>query len=180
MCQIGVFPSPSALSDLNPHPSRTCSFIVYATPSIVPALHQSTASMKGSASHVVDADLVRNKVESRMWLFSFWHRNVNVKRVWCFLVGWKPAQLWPRPCRCRLMLWSLFVCVSIFRNFSQSHIDLTLYTVNDPWLYSVLWCSGVSAVSSEAPHVLKKVPYPSWLMVRRTTFHGNQSYLFYF
>lgn len=52
------------------------------------------------------------------------------------------------------------------RNFSEAHINLTLYTVNEPWLYSVLWCSGVSSVSSEAPHVLLKVPYPIWLMVR--------------
>uniref|UniRef100_A0A7N8YNW5 Glycerophosphodiester phosphodiesterase domain containing 5b n=1 Tax=Mastacembelus armatus TaxID=205130 RepID=A0A7N8YNW5_9TELE len=50
------------------------------------------------------------------------------------------------------------------RNFSGSNINLTLYTVNEPWLYSVLWCSGVSSVSSEAPHILKKVPYPIWLM----------------
>ncbi|CAJ1065827.1 glycerophosphodiester phosphodiesterase domain-containing protein 5-like [Xyrichtys novacula] len=50
------------------------------------------------------------------------------------------------------------------RDFSQSNINLTLYTVNEPWLYSVLWCSGVSAVSSEAPQILKKVPYPIWLM----------------
>uniref|UniRef100_A0A669BKH8 Glycerophosphodiester phosphodiesterase domain containing 5 n=1 Tax=Oreochromis niloticus TaxID=8128 RepID=A0A669BKH8_ORENI len=49
-------------------------------------------------------------------------------------------------------------------NFSEAHINLTLYTVNEPWLYSVLWCSGVSSVSSEAPHVLLKVPYPIWLM----------------
>ncbi|XP_068601230.1 glycerophosphodiester phosphodiesterase domain-containing protein 5 [Brachionichthys hirsutus] len=49
-------------------------------------------------------------------------------------------------------------------NLSQSSIELTLYTVNEPWLYSVLWCSGVSSVSSEAPHVLSKVPYPVWLM----------------
>ncbi|XP_054473473.1 glycerophosphodiester phosphodiesterase domain-containing protein 5 [Anoplopoma fimbria] len=49
-------------------------------------------------------------------------------------------------------------------NFSQSNINLTLYTVNEPWLYSVLWCSGVSSVSSEASHILKKVPYPIWLM----------------
>nr|XP_043887872.1 glycerophosphodiester phosphodiesterase domain-containing protein 5 isoform X1 [Solea senegalensis] len=48
--------------------------------------------------------------------------------------------------------------------FSEIHINLTLYTVNEPWLYSVLWCSGVSSVSSEAPHILKKVPYPIWLM----------------
>uniref|UniRef100_A0A3B4ASC9 GP-PDE domain-containing protein n=1 Tax=Periophthalmus magnuspinnatus TaxID=409849 RepID=A0A3B4ASC9_9GOBI len=47
---------------------------------------------------------------------------------------------------------------------SQNNINLTLYTVNEPWLYSVLWCSGVSSVSSEAPHILKKVPYPIWLM----------------
>ncbi|XP_023276240.1 glycerophosphodiester phosphodiesterase domain-containing protein 5 isoform X1 [Seriola lalandi dorsalis] len=49
-------------------------------------------------------------------------------------------------------------------DFSESHINLTLYTVNEPWLYSVLWCSGVSSVSSEAPHILRKVPYPIWLM----------------
>uniref|UniRef100_A0A8C7YIB2 Glycerophosphodiester phosphodiesterase domain containing 5b n=1 Tax=Oryzias sinensis TaxID=183150 RepID=A0A8C7YIB2_9TELE len=64
----------------------------------------------------------------------------------------------------RMLLRYNRVSTNEVRNFSQSHIDLTLYTVNDPWLYSVLWCSGVSAVSSEAPHVLKKVPYPSWLM----------------
>ncbi|XP_077396345.1 glycerophosphodiester phosphodiesterase domain-containing protein 5 isoform X1 [Festucalex cinctus] len=50
------------------------------------------------------------------------------------------------------------------RDLSQKNISLTLYTVNEPWLYSVLWCSDVSAVSSEAPHVLKKVPYPIWLL----------------
>lgn len=50
------------------------------------------------------------------------------------------------------------------RDFSQSNINLTLYTVNEPWLYSVLWCSGVPSVSSEAPQILKKVPYPIWLM----------------
>lgn len=58
------------------------------------------------------------------------------------------------------------MCAIGFSNFSESHINLTLYTVNEPWLYSVLWCSGVSSVSSEAPHILRKVPYPIWLMVR--------------
>lgn len=50
------------------------------------------------------------------------------------------------------------------RDFSQQNINLTLYTVNEPWLYSVLWCSGVPSVSSEASQILKKVPYPVWLM----------------
>lgn len=57
-------------------------------------------------------------------------------------------------------------CSNCFSEFVESQINLTLYTVNEPWLYSVLWCSGVSSVSSEAPHILKKVPYPIWLMVR--------------
>lgn len=58
------------------------------------------------------------------------------------------------------------MCVSAFRDFSQSNINLTLHTINEPWLFSLLWCSGVSSVSSEAPHVLRKVPYPIWIMVR--------------
>ncbi|KAJ8394687.1 hypothetical protein AAFF_G00042870 [Aldrovandia affinis] len=50
------------------------------------------------------------------------------------------------------------------REFLANNMSLTLYTVNEPWLYSILWCSGVSSVSSDAPHILKKVPYPIWLM----------------
>ena len=51
------------------------------------------------------------------------------------------------------------------REFSQSNVSLALHTVNEPWLYSVLWCSGVPAVSSDAPHVLKKLLSPVWLLV---------------
>lgn len=50
------------------------------------------------------------------------------------------------------------------RDFSSGNISLMLYTVNEPWLYSVLWCSNVASVSSEAPQILKKVPYPIWLL----------------
>uniref|UniRef100_A0A8C7GXL7 Glycerophosphodiester phosphodiesterase domain containing 5 n=1 Tax=Oncorhynchus kisutch TaxID=8019 RepID=A0A8C7GXL7_ONCKI len=50
------------------------------------------------------------------------------------------------------------------REFSRSNVSVTLYTVNEPWLFSVLWCSGVSSVSSEAPNILRKVPYPIWLI----------------
>ncbi|KAF7652164.1 hypothetical protein LDENG_00100290 [Lucifuga dentata] len=64
----------------------------------------------------------------------------------------------------RLLLRYNQVNTQDIREFSQSNISLTLYTVNEPWLYSVLWCSGVSSVSSEAPHILRKVPYPIWLM----------------
>ncbi|KAJ8414640.1 hypothetical protein AAFF_G00038420 [Aldrovandia affinis] len=50
------------------------------------------------------------------------------------------------------------------RGFSEGNISLSLCGVNDPWLFSVLWCSGVPSVSSDAPHILRKVPYPVWLM----------------
>lgn len=64
----------------------------------------------------------------------------------------------------RLLLRYNQVSTQEIRNFSESQINLTLFTVNEPWLFSVLWCSGVSSVSSEAPHILRKVPYPVWLM----------------
>ncbi|XP_072248979.1 glycerophosphodiester phosphodiesterase domain-containing protein 5 isoform X1 [Leuresthes tenuis] len=64
----------------------------------------------------------------------------------------------------RLLLRYNQASTSEIRDFSTAQINVTLYTVNEPWLYSVLWCSGVSSVSSEAPHILRKVPYPIWLM----------------
>ncbi|XP_030632774.1 glycerophosphodiester phosphodiesterase domain-containing protein 5 isoform X2 [Chanos chanos] len=50
------------------------------------------------------------------------------------------------------------------RYLSLNNMSLTLYTVNEPWLYSLLWCSGVSSVSSEAPQILRDVLSPLWLM----------------
>ncbi|XP_017562700.1 glycerophosphodiester phosphodiesterase domain-containing protein 5 isoform X1 [Pygocentrus nattereri] len=50
------------------------------------------------------------------------------------------------------------------RMYAAGNVSMTLYTVNEPWLYSLLWCSGVQSVSSEAPQVLKKVLSPLWLM----------------
>ncbi|MED6266653.1 hypothetical protein CHARACLAT_004229 [Characodon lateralis] len=64
----------------------------------------------------------------------------------------------------RLLLRYNQVSTSEIIDYSRNNISLTLYTVNEPWLYSVLWCSGVSSVSSEVPHILRKVPYPTWLL----------------
>uniref|UniRef100_F7DBA1 Glycerophosphodiester phosphodiesterase domain containing 5 n=1 Tax=Xenopus tropicalis TaxID=8364 RepID=F7DBA1_XENTR len=50
------------------------------------------------------------------------------------------------------------------REYSAENLTLNTYTVNEPWLYSVLWCSGVQSVTSDASHVLSKVPFPVWLM----------------
>uniref|UniRef100_A0A671LLP1 Glycerophosphodiester phosphodiesterase domain-containing protein 5-like n=1 Tax=Sinocyclocheilus anshuiensis TaxID=1608454 RepID=A0A671LLP1_9TELE len=45
-----------------------------------------------------------------------------------------------------------------------SNVSINVYPVNEPWLYSLMWCSGVQSVSSDAPHILKKVPNPVWIM----------------
>uniref|UniRef100_A0A8C1GX40 Glycerophosphodiester phosphodiesterase domain containing 5a n=1 Tax=Cyprinus carpio TaxID=7962 RepID=A0A8C1GX40_CYPCA len=50
------------------------------------------------------------------------------------------------------------------RQFSGSNVSVNVYPVNEPWLYSLMWCSGVQSVSSDAPHILKKVPNPIWIM----------------
>ncbi|KAL6099207.1 gdpd5 [Pungitius sinensis] len=50
--------------------------------------------------------------------------------------------------------------------YLANNVSVTVYPVNEPWLYSILWCSGVPSVSSDAPQVLRKVPYPIWLMSR--------------
>ncbi|XP_061558116.1 glycerophosphodiester phosphodiesterase domain-containing protein 5 isoform X1 [Phycodurus eques] len=50
------------------------------------------------------------------------------------------------------------------QEYLANNVSVTVYPVNEPWLYSVLWCSGVPSVSSDAAQVLRKVPYPIWLM----------------
>uniref|UniRef100_A0A8C4Z9H3 Glycerophosphodiester phosphodiesterase domain containing 5a n=1 Tax=Gadus morhua TaxID=8049 RepID=A0A8C4Z9H3_GADMO len=50
------------------------------------------------------------------------------------------------------------------REYLANNVSVTVYPVNEAWLYSLLWCSGVPSVSSDAPQDLRKVPYPIWLM----------------
>ncbi|XP_030218141.1 glycerophosphodiester phosphodiesterase domain-containing protein 5 [Gadus morhua] len=50
------------------------------------------------------------------------------------------------------------------QEYLANNVSVTVYPVNEAWLYSLLWCSGVPSVSSDAPQDLRKVPYPIWLM----------------
>ncbi|XP_010019630.1 PREDICTED: glycerophosphodiester phosphodiesterase domain-containing protein 5, partial [Nestor notabilis] len=50
------------------------------------------------------------------------------------------------------------------RDYAMANLSVNLYTVNEPWLYSILWCAGVQSVTSDSSHVLRKVPFPTWLM----------------
>ncbi|XP_068926964.1 glycerophosphodiester phosphodiesterase domain-containing protein 5 isoform X2 [Petaurus breviceps papuanus] len=50
------------------------------------------------------------------------------------------------------------------RDCSAWNLSVNLYTVNEPWLFSLLWCSGVQSVTSDNSHTLSKVPSPVWIM----------------
>ncbi|KAG8431354.1 hypothetical protein GDO86_018992 [Hymenochirus boettgeri] len=50
------------------------------------------------------------------------------------------------------------------RKYREDNMTLNTYVVNEPWLYSVLWCAGIQSVTSDAPHILRKVPFPVWLL----------------
>ncbi|XP_075707153.1 glycerophosphodiester phosphodiesterase domain-containing protein 5 [Rhinoderma darwinii] len=48
------------------------------------------------------------------------------------------------------------------REYSSQNLTLNTYTVNEPWLFSVLWCAGVESVTSDASNFLSKVQFPIW------------------
>lgn len=50
------------------------------------------------------------------------------------------------------------------RKYTSGNLSTNLYNVNEPWLYSVLWCTGVQSATSDAPHILNKMSYPVWIM----------------
>ncbi|XP_031450039.1 glycerophosphoinositol inositolphosphodiesterase GDPD2 isoform X1 [Phasianus colchicus] len=54
------------------------------------------------------------------------------------------------------------------KQYRQDNISVNLYVVNQPWLFSVLWCSGVSSVTTNACQVLKEMKRPIWLLPSST------------
>uniref|UniRef100_A0A8C3XPR5 Glycerophosphodiester phosphodiesterase domain containing 5 n=1 Tax=Chelydra serpentina TaxID=8475 RepID=A0A8C3XPR5_CHESE len=50
------------------------------------------------------------------------------------------------------------------REYTAANLSVNLYVVNEPWLYSILWCAGVQSVTSDSSQILSKVPFPIWLM----------------
>lgn len=66
-------------------------------------------------------------------------------------------------------------CVSPGRDYAMANLSVNLYTVNEPWLFSILWCAGVPSVTSDSSHVLRKVPFPIWLMVSTTLAGAGRS-----
>ncbi|XP_065278776.1 glycerophosphodiester phosphodiesterase domain-containing protein 5 [Emys orbicularis] len=50
------------------------------------------------------------------------------------------------------------------REYNAANLSVNLYVVNEPWLFSILWCAGVQSVTSDSSQILSKVPFPVWLM----------------
>ncbi|NWJ04252.1 GDPD2 inositolphosphodiesterase, partial [Crypturellus undulatus] len=57
---------------------------------------------------------------------------------------------------------------SLRRQYRQDNVSVNLYVVNQPWLFSVLWCAGVSSVTTNACQVLKEMKHPIWLLPSST------------
>ncbi|XP_067995765.1 LOW QUALITY PROTEIN: glycerophosphodiester phosphodiesterase domain-containing protein 4 [Melanerpes formicivorus] len=50
------------------------------------------------------------------------------------------------------------------RKYAEANITTNLYVVNEPWLFSLAWCSGAHSVTTDAVHTLKNLSQPLFLM----------------
>nr|XP_008121017.1 PREDICTED: glycerophosphoinositol inositolphosphodiesterase GDPD2 [Anolis carolinensis] len=54
------------------------------------------------------------------------------------------------------------------QEYRRDNISINLYVVNAPWLFSVLWCAGISSVTTNACQELQGMARPLWLLPRAT------------
>ncbi|KAM9833083.1 glycerophosphoinositol inositolphosphodiesterase GDPD2 isoform 1-T1 [Syngnathus typhle] len=54
------------------------------------------------------------------------------------------------------------------RHLVGQNVTVNVWVVNESWLFSLLWCAGVSSVTTNACHLLKDLRQPNWIMARRT------------
>ncbi|XP_028904262.1 glycerophosphodiester phosphodiesterase domain-containing protein 5 isoform X2 [Ornithorhynchus anatinus] len=50
------------------------------------------------------------------------------------------------------------------REYRAQNVSVGLFTVNEPWLFSLLWCAGVQSVTSDNTLALSNVPSPGWIL----------------
>ncbi|XP_030001872.1 glycerophosphoinositol inositolphosphodiesterase GDPD2 isoform X1 [Sphaeramia orbicularis] len=53
------------------------------------------------------------------------------------------------------------------RELRRRNITVNLWVVNERWLFSLLWCSGASSVTTNSCHLLKDMNEPDWVMSRQ-------------
>uniref|UniRef100_A0A6I8P7S1 Glycerophosphodiester phosphodiesterase domain containing 2 n=1 Tax=Ornithorhynchus anatinus TaxID=9258 RepID=A0A6I8P7S1_ORNAN len=50
----------------------------------------------------------------------------------------------------------------------RDNVSVNLFVVDAPWLFSLLWCSAVDSVTTNACHRLRQLRHPLWLISPRT------------
>lgn len=66
-----------------------------------------------------------------------------------------------------LFLFSSYICVCLFLHseLRERNVSVNAWAVNERWLFSLLWCSGVTSVTTNACHVFKDMNNPDWHLV---------------
>ncbi|XP_041800287.1 glycerophosphoinositol inositolphosphodiesterase GDPD2 isoform X2 [Chelmon rostratus] len=53
-------------------------------------------------------------------------------------------------------------------NNRKAGVRVNMWVVNERWLFSLLWCAGVSSVTTNSCHLLKDMDRPDWFMSLET------------
>ncbi|XP_070819362.1 glycerophosphoinositol inositolphosphodiesterase GDPD2 [Chaetodon trifascialis] len=53
-------------------------------------------------------------------------------------------------------------------NYGNAGITMNMWVVNERWLFSLLWCAGVSSVTTNSCHLLKDMDQPDWFLPPQT------------
>uniref|UniRef100_A0A8C0JHY6 Glycerophosphodiester phosphodiesterase domain containing 4 n=1 Tax=Canis lupus dingo TaxID=286419 RepID=A0A8C0JHY6_CANLU len=51
------------------------------------------------------------------------------------------------------------------RDYKAANITINLYIVNEPWLYSLAWCSRIHSVTTDNIQILRQINHPYFFMV---------------
>lgn len=51
---------------------------------------------------------------------------------------------------------------SVISELRERNVSVNVYVVNERWLFSLMWCSGVTSVTTNACHVFKDMKNPDW------------------
>ncbi|XP_035885880.1 glycerophosphodiester phosphodiesterase domain-containing protein 4-like [Phyllostomus discolor] len=50
------------------------------------------------------------------------------------------------------------------RDYKAANITINLYLVNEPWLFSLAWCSRIHSVTTDNIHLLRQINHPYYFM----------------
>ncbi|KAM5185902.1 glycerophosphodiester phosphodiesterase domain-containing protein 4 [Callospermophilus lateralis] len=53
------------------------------------------------------------------------------------------------------------------RDYKAANININLYVVNEPWLYSLAWCSRINSVTTDNIPLLSQLNHPQFFMPRQ-------------